>query len=821
MPKVLIVSATDLFPDLGQTVLWSERVQRVFADSSDAALDVARAFVPSLVVVDGGSLVEAREVIRGLRDSPGARRSSILALARPLGPSMEELEEAGANLALDCPVDPQAWDDRLETLMSVPRRVRLQFPVSVTPSPGEGPGDGPFQARALDLSVRGVLLETNMSLQIGVRLGLRCQLPFDGRDLFAAATVMRASEGTPCYSGVRFDEISHEDRDRILELLATMTPDAHFGRYEVLGLLGEGSMGRVYRAFDPLARRVVAIKTLKPHLLSGPEAEEHRRRFRQEAQAAARLVHPNIVTIFDVGEDYFAMELLDGATLQAVLRERGSLSCRETCRILRPVAEAIDYAHASGTVHRDIKPANIMLPVDGRPKVMDFGVAHLTSSAISSSGEICGSPSYMAPEQITRGDVTHLADVFSLAVVAYEALTGRKPFDGESITPILYNVVNNDPQPVSSWNSGLPKRSDAILQRGLAKQPADRFPSSVAFVAALEAVAPAEAPDAEAEPGSLRPAAGSDAGSDSGGDETVDLSRVAVPARRRLYLRLLAYAGTAAILAVIGGLLWSPPQRAPTRPGLSVFTRPPGASVLLDGRKVGKSPLLVSDVAMGPHTIRVDLENHAPAEIGILVPGEGPPAPVRFTLQPLAATLGIQSDPTPALVSVDGVSVGATPLIAVPLAPGPHQLRVERGGFEAWAETIDARLGETLERRAVLRPIGGSGTATAMQRKGWIERGDLVALGPGVTPPLRISGVPPVYPPAARRLGQRGTVTVEFTVTEDGIVLAPKIVQSADEVLDEAMLQAVGAWRFQPAEASGVQVRVRMRESFRFGDEKD
>ncbi|HEU0090829.1 MAG TPA: serine/threonine-protein kinase, partial [Vicinamibacteria bacterium] len=256
------------------------------------------------------------------------------------------------------------------------------------------------------------------------------------------------------------------------------------------GEVGKGSMGCVYRAFDPMARRIVAVKTLRPEHVSGPEAEEYLLRFRREAQAAACLVHPNIVTIFDVGEDYFAMELLEGATLQAILRVRGRLDLGDALRILGPVASAMDYAHSKGTIHRDIKPANLFVLADGQPKMMDFGVAHLTSAAITPSGQAFGSPAYMAPEQITKGEATVATDEFSLAVVAYEALTGRKPFEGETITPILYSVVNTDPPPPSSWNPDLPRPLDDVFRRALAKDSAARFPSAGAFVAALGLSAP-------------------------------------------------------------------------------------------------------------------------------------------------------------------------------------------------------------------------------------------------------------------------------------------------------------------------------------------
>ncbi|HJS58840.1 MAG TPA: serine/threonine-protein kinase, partial [Vicinamibacteria bacterium] len=172
-----------------------------------------------------------------------------------------------------------------------------------------------------------------------------------------------------------------------------------FGRYQVEALIGEGSMGRVYRARDPLSKRAVAIKTVKREYVSQESGEEYLQRFGREARAAGRLAHPSIVTIYDVGESYFVMELLEGRTLHEILRERGRLSLAETLAILEPVAAALDYAHARGTVRRDVKPGNVMVLPDGTPRLMDFGVAHLASSVMTAQGEFLGSPSYMAPEQ--------------------------------------------------------------------------------------------------------------------------------------------------------------------------------------------------------------------------------------------------------------------------------------------------------------------------------------------------------------------------------------------------------------------------------------
>ena len=259
-----------------------------------------------------------------------------------------------------------------------------------------------------------------------------------------------------------------------------------FGRYVTEQEIGDGAMGRVYRCSDPLMKRLVAVKTVKQEYLTRETAEDYLRRFRREAQAAGRLSHPHIVSIYDVGETYFVMEYLEGTTLQAVLAARGKLPLDEALGLLTPLADALDYAHRSSIVHRDIKPANIMVLDDGRPKLMDFGVARLESSVATASGHFFGSPSYMAPEQISGAEVTNRADLFSFAVLAYEVITGRRPFEGDSITAVMYRVVNEPAPPPRQWDFDLPASYDTIFRRALSKAPADRFPDAASLVAALQ-----------------------------------------------------------------------------------------------------------------------------------------------------------------------------------------------------------------------------------------------------------------------------------------------------------------------------------------------
>jgi serine/threonine-protein kinase len=264
-----------------------------------------------------------------------------------------------------------------------------------------------------------------------------------------------------------------------------MLPE-RFGRYEVIAEIGDGAMGRVYSAWDPKVSRVVAVKTIRGELLTSDTAAEYLKRFRREAVAAGALNHPHVVRVFDIGDDFLVMELVEGRTLQAMIREAGRIEPAETLRLLGPVADALDHAHRAGIVHRDIKPANVMVGPDGQPKLMDFGVAHLASSVMTTAGQVLGSPSYMSPEQIAGTSVTGRSDVYSLAVVAYEMLTGQPPFQGKSITQVIYSVMHESAPPPRRWNAALPARYDDLFARALAKDPAQRFASACEFVGVLD-----------------------------------------------------------------------------------------------------------------------------------------------------------------------------------------------------------------------------------------------------------------------------------------------------------------------------------------------
>lgn len=254
---------------------------------------------------------------------------------------------------------------------------------------------------------------------------------------------------------------------------------SRLGRYEVISELGQGAMGVVYKATDPLIDRVVAIKTINLGLAQ-EEKEEYEGRFYQEAKAAGRLSHPNIVTIYDVGKSgdvaYIAMEFLQGREIRDVLDEGQLLPVRQTLDIVSQVALGLAYAHEHGIVHRDVKPSNIMMIRDGHVKITDFGIARMESAAVrTQTGMVLGSPKYMSPEQVMGKLIDQRSDIFSLGVMLYEMLTGKAPFLGENVNAIMYQTLNGVPPPPSTQNPEVPDMLNFIVAKALAKSLDDRY----------------------------------------------------------------------------------------------------------------------------------------------------------------------------------------------------------------------------------------------------------------------------------------------------------------------------------------------------------
>jgi eukaryotic-like serine/threonine-protein kinase len=252
-------------------------------------------------------------------------------------------------------------------------------------------------------------------------------------------------------------------------------------------------MGVIYQAHDPEIDREVAIKLIRADLISGDDHADWLARFRQEAQAAGRCAHPNIVAIYDFavheGSPFLAMEYVEGSNLGQHLTRQGAVSPPEAIALIGQVLDALACAHGLGIVHRDVKPANILLLASGRVKMTDFGISRLDTSALTQTGSVLGTPSYMSPEQCRGDPVDARSDLFSTGVVLYEMLSGEKPFKGRNFTEVAFQLLNEPPADIRIKRTDLAPSLVAVLHRALAKQPADRFASAVEMAAALRATA--------------------------------------------------------------------------------------------------------------------------------------------------------------------------------------------------------------------------------------------------------------------------------------------------------------------------------------------
>ena len=274
-------------------------------------------------------------------------------------------------------------------------------------------------------------------------------------------------------------------RDEVLQTLI----ETVIGEYDVYGLLGRGGMASVYLALDLALNRKVAIKVMSPALLHGDDAIA---RFKREAQTSAGLQHPNIIPIYAVKQTpklvYFVMKYIEGRPLDSIIKEVGPLPVDMARTLLSQIASGLQFAHKKGVVHRDIKPANIMVDEEGQAIVTDFGIAKVAEAkGLTMTGATVGTPYYMSPEQYSGTNITGAADQYSLGIVAYEMLTGKTPFEGESIMTVMKGHLMDAPVPINVKRGDLPKNIAETIMRMLEKKPEERFPDLTEFVKALDA----------------------------------------------------------------------------------------------------------------------------------------------------------------------------------------------------------------------------------------------------------------------------------------------------------------------------------------------
>jgi len=642
---------------------------------------------------------------------------------------------------------------------------------------------------------------------------------------------------------------------------------SHFGRYRVLRPLANGEMGVVYLAEDPLIGRQVAIKGIRFDPYSDDEEIQRlQQRFDQEIQIAGTFSHPNIVTLFDVGREsgrsFIAMEYVAGRNLRAELQASGPLTAEQGIKLVVPLCRALSYAHERGVVHRDIKPTNILVSSEGVPKITDFGVARLFGSTLTHAGKIFGTPAYMSPEQAVGGKLSGASDQFAIAAVMYELVTGERPFKGTSPTAVIYEVIEHDPPPPHEIAPLIPTAISAVIMRGLEKNPDDRYESCDAFADALKeglAWSKANPELAYLDDGSA---------SDEGVGETtlqnwrtavVRLGKrarglAAVVAGWRLGERARVTAGhmvqhprslaaltggTLGLVALLTAVTWAAstggPDYAPgtlARPESSVFAAAEPAAGELPGRDRGVSRGSASH----------DLETMAApaAAEGPAVEADGEANDAEETTH----TFVVSSRPAGATVSLNGESLGGSSPTRIEVRPGEHYtLRLEKDGYQptSWEFSLDelsprhldsgelffplktvATQEENISAPAGMPMAALAGTESVAATEPDVEKEDSVIVGGPPPSPVTIRRVrAPAEAPTPEKLRHvdpdlpagmsiDGVVVLEIEVSARGNVVQARVLRGLSPVADQAALDAVVRWKYEPTQIGGTPVHVLM-----------
>lgn len=434
------------------------------------------------------------------------------------------------------------------------------------------------------------------------------------------------------------------------------------GRFEIIDEIGVGGMGLVFKGKDPRINRLVALKVVRPTLGTRSREQQQKAtdRFYVEAQAAGQLSHPNIVTIYDVGEEessegsmvYIAMEFLDGRGLDWHIQHKTFDTIDKKIAIIRKMAEGLTYAHKRNVIHRDIKPANIIITNDGDPKITDFGLARLSDSSLTMSGTILGTPNYMSPEQVQGKDVDHRSDFFSLSVVCYEMLTGEKPFSGESITSVIYKVVNEEPAAPREVDDTLPATVDVFMKRALAKNPDQRFQSGEEYINALTAMT-------------------------RGGTKDIDLlgdSTVVGPKKE-----------DTAKIVISGSSIAGIPKPALIGGGVFVL-----ATILLAILFAGGDKEKDVQASLAPEEKKPAVAALPPDTGEKVTPKDTTKAAPKKPIEAFASqgTITIVSDPKDSEVFIDDKFFGVTPVNNLKIVQGEHTIKVLKKGYTSYEKKI-------------------------------------------------------------------------------------------------------------------------------------
>ncbi len=476
-----------------------------------------------------------------------------------------------------------------------------------------------------------------------------------------------------------------------------MTPES-LGRYRIADRIGQGAMGVVYRARDPIIDRVVALKTIDPHL-SGDALREFNERFFHEAKSAGRLSHPNIVTIYDAGEAdgvaYIAMEHLEGPSLRQMLDDHPPLAVSRSLEIAAQVARGLAYAHEHGVVHADVKPANVILVNGRRPKITDFGIARVAGAH---PGELVGSPKYMSPEQVRGEPLDGRTDVFSLGAVLYELLTGKQPFTGDDVQAIVTAVLEHEPPPPSTLNPRITADVDRVVARMLAKRPEDRYTSARRAMRHLAELA--ETLGADEKGRAVPDVAAPRPAREAGGEETTVVLGIA-PAAARSRRGAYATAAVAVLAVAVGIALWPRAEPPASMPVVATAPPPVPTPAVVPAPEPEPAPAAPEKPAAampakpaGPPAAPRPARKSTPAPVAAPLPE---PEPLARPAAPLKEVATLQLAVSPwGEVFVDGESRGTSPpLASIQVAPGTYRVEVRNSTLAPYRVEVSVGSGDT------------------------------------------------------------------------------------------------------------------------------
>lgn len=578
-----------------------------------------------------------------------------------------------------------------------------------------------------------------------------------------------------------------------------------FGQFEVTGELGRGGMGVVYKGFDPVIRREVALKTIRLYDIDDAgERARMQERLEREAQSAGRLSHPNIVTIYQFGYEqvrpgettaFIAMEYVPGRTLASLLGEGRLLHTQVVVNLLRQAAAALDHAHAQGVIHRDVKPANLLVTPDARLKVADFGVAKISAHTLTMTGTVLGSPFYMSPEQIRGEKVDARTDQYALGVVAFEAFGGRKPFDAETLSALVYQIVHTEPPALVLPDSEMARRVNPVLMRALAKSPDGRFGTCGEFVEAIAAAldgherrtaavvqtpAPAvrPSPPAPAVPAAPKPA-------------------VSEPAKSPIPVIPIPVPEAAPRPEAVKAPVREAP--APKAPGVQPA---PAAAVKPAAAGAGLKLTLIAAGVVGA------------AVLGWVVLRERPQEAVGA--KPVAAIEVQKEEARP--VAQEPVRREAVPEVkvqkaamAAPAGKGAEKPKTEPPPVQQEAKPAPQQPTQMIP--TVASPVSTSSAPAPTARPAEPPAKPVEVVR---TAPRLLRQVQPDYTPEARQAGIEGMVGLTVQINEEGVPVRAGVARSLDAGLDRKAIEAVAQWRFAPATADGKPVAATVNVEVRF-----